>query len=138
MKYLLVGLVMGMLSAFAFAQTQTCDLTLNMKMTHGDVTDIDSKTVFGGLTMDEYNAIMKDGRRTLDTASKAQDKGGAYAFTFSGSSTCPGNWAEVVTPGIGPKDAARVWRGAGQFTNNVISRAELRAQKGHKHVIGKE
>jgi hypothetical protein len=135
-----IALLLFGLFLSAGVAAQTCDLTMGPMVVSykGKVKFEEKGQVYHDLTTAEAQAIVKRSQSILDVASKGQDKGGDYAFTFDGSNTCAITMAPITTPGLSYHDSIKVLRQAyGKVADGTIKQSEEHVAKGGKGPWGK-
>jgi hypothetical protein len=138
MKKCLFLLAALMLTSFA-ASAQTCDMTMSMDWQYKGKSKLTNTVVYHDLTAADAQGIMQRSQSVLDTASKAQDKGGDYAFNFDGTNTCGITAVPIVTPGLSHADSMKVMRQAfGKAAEGHIQTSEQHVKKGHKGPWGND
>jgi len=89
------------LAGWAQAPTGTCDQTLSMTIASEGASRIKTTIAYYGLGANEVAAMQQERQKTLDLASKQQDKKGPFALTLSTSGTCPAaNAPDIVLQGV--------------------------------------
>ena len=130
----LIAVSFAMLMA-ASANAVVCETSQSMTMTFKDAPSIKNSVTFNDMSPGELDKLNKRNLATLDKASKLQDKGGQYAFTFDGSQVCDGvskvNPA-VMVKGVTHEGSAEIWRIAFRGAEATIKQSEEHVKKGHK------
>jgi len=139
MKRILLALALSMFASQAFA---ACDQTLKMVMSYKGVADVTNTVAYVGLSAADLARMNKGNTHTLDVASKLQDKGGDYTFSFTGTEVCDGKppsaAAGAEVKGVTLRGAAQIWRTAFTVAEQHIKHGEGEAEKGKKRAWNKD
>ena len=134
---LLCGAILAVFAVGVSAQ-DACEMNLTMKMAYKGQDKLTVTSKYVGLTAADAQHINAQGMKTVDEASKGQNKRGDYTLTFDGTNTCGITMAPLVTDGLTHKDIAKVWRQSQKFTEAIVQKSEGHVAKGGKGPWGKD